>query len=218
MNVKDEGKIVIMGDLQGSRKLDSEERYKAQLFLKLTLAQINENYSEYVEAPFMITKGDEFQGVLTNISVAFDILLDLERLLYPLYFRFGMGMGLIHKMGGTLPIEMDGPAFHLANKALKKAKQIKQNIIIYSGNEFVDQLVNQILILVYSIKKQWKEDYFQYYWQYKELKSIKKIAEYRNISAQAVSSAIQRLHIKEIYSAEETTKNLLCNHKDKEQQ
>lgn len=211
MNNKEiENKVVLMGDLHGSRKLSAEERYKAQLFLKLTLAQINENYHQYIFAPFMITKGDEFQGILNNISIAFDISLELERLLFPLYFRFGIGIGAIHQMGGELPIEMDGPGFHNANYALNQAKKKKQNIFIKSGNDFIDGLVNQILILIHSIKKGWKEDYFQYYWQFKDFKSIKKIAEFRGISSQAVSSAIKRLHIREIFNAEESVKGLLC--------
>jgi hypothetical protein len=204
-------KIVIMGDLRGSRKLHPDERYKAQLFLKLTLAQINENFKAQIFAPFMITKGDEFQGVLNTLSLAYDIALDLERLLYPLYFRFGLGIGSIHKMGGTMPIEMDGPAFHHANAALREAKKKKQNIIIKSGNSRVDDLVNHLLILIHSLKKSWKEDYYYYYWQYKEFRSIKKIADFRGISSQAVSSAIKRLHIKEIIHAEESIKDLLCD-------
>lgn len=211
MKANDQSFVVIMGDLHGSRKLNEDERYKAQLFLKLTLAQVNENFGKNVFAPFMITKGDEFQGVVTSLATAFDIALELERLLFPLHFRFGLGVGIVHQMGGKIPIEMDGPAFHRANRALMTAKKKKQNIVVRTGNDSIDSLVNQILQLIHSIKKQWKEDYFQYYWQYKEMQSIKKIAEFRGISPQAVSSAINRLHIKEILEAEKSLKALICD-------
>ena len=90
--------IVIIADIKESRKLRDRERYEWQLFLKSAIVQVNENCAEAIEAPFMITKGDEFQGVLKNLSDVNLILMEFERLIFPLNLRFGVGFGIIHKV------------------------------------------------------------------------------------------------------------------------
>jgi len=201
--------IVIMGDLKGSRHLDAKGRHQAQLFLKSTLIQINDKFSRIIEAPFMISKGDEFQGVLKIPAGALEIIYELERLLFPMGFRFGIGIGEIHKMGGKLPIEMDGPAFHLASASINFAKSKKKNIVIKSDHFLMDDLLNQTFSLIQAIKSRWNHRHFSYFWDYKEMNSIKQIAAKRQISSQAVSEQIIKLHIKEIRFSEEIIKNAL---------
>ena len=193
---------VVMGDLMGSRGLDAKGRHQAQLFLKSTLVQINENCKGATEAPFMISKGDEFQGVLKEPVNAMEIIYELERLLFPLGFRFGMGIGIIHKMGGKLPIEMDGPAFHRASASLITAKKKKKIILIQTGHVLLDNLLNQSFTLIQAIKYRWNNNHYSYYWDYKEMQSIKKMAEFRQITSQAVSEQVKKLHIKDIISSE----------------
>ncbi len=200
---------VIMGDLKGSRSLPPRGRHQAQLFLKSTLAQINENYENFVEAHFMISKGDEFQGVLSEPSTALDIINELERLLFPLDFRFGLGIGIIHKMGGKIPIEMDGPAFHKASAAINTAKQKKQNIVAVSDYPFINDMLNQTFILIQAIKSKWKTKHYEYYWDFKEIGNMQMMAKKRRISPQAVSEQIKKLHIKEIIFSESTLRNTL---------
>ena len=128
---------VIISDIIGSRKLNDHERHEWQLFLKSSIVQINEKFSDFIEAPFMITKGDEFQGVLKRIGSVHSIVMEFERLVFPLTMRFGVGHGVIQKMGSKIPIEMDGAAFHRAQAALNKAKKkflilrLRMNISIF---------------------------------------------------------------------------------------
>ena len=106
--------VVIIADVRGSRKMARDERYEGQLYLKSAIIQVNENFAHLIEAPFMITRGDEFQGILRDLEHAFNTMLEFERLLFPLQLRYGIGKGTIQKMGSKIPIEMDGPAFHRA--------------------------------------------------------------------------------------------------------
>ena len=55
--------VVIIGDVSGSKQLNWKSRYQTQLFMKSAIVQINEQFEEHIEAPFTITKGDEFQGL-----------------------------------------------------------------------------------------------------------------------------------------------------------
>lgn len=122
--------VVIIADVRGSKKMANDERYEGQLFLKSAIIQINENFSEAIEAPFMITRGDEFQGVTKDFASGLEIMLEFERLLYPLKLRYGIGKGEIQKMGSSIPIEMDGPAFHRANELSPGQK--RKNFFYYA--------------------------------------------------------------------------------------
>jgi hypothetical protein len=201
-----ENAVVIIADVRGSRKMAQDERYEGQLFLKSGIIQVNEKFSDVIEAPFMITRGDEFQGVLHDMQNAFIAMLEFERLLFPLQLRYGIGRGIIHKMGSKIPIEMDGPAFHAANNALNDVKKKKHFMHCHIDTPATDLMINTILSLICAIKNRWNEVAFERYWRYKELGTFEKVARLENVSAQAVWESMQNMRTLEILEAE---KNLL---------
>jgi hypothetical protein len=194
--------VVIIADICGSRKMGSDERYEGQLYLKSAIIQINENFKESIEAPFMITRGDEFQGVLKEMKSAFEIMLEYERLLFPLNLRYGIGKGFINKMGSSVTVEMDGSAFHRAREALAQIKSKKRYIFCSTENEYNDLLVNNIFLLMDAIKSRWNELNYKRYWKYKELGTFKKVARYEKVSAQAVWESMHNTRTLEILHAE----------------
>lgn len=194
--------VVIIADVTGSKKMATNERYEGQLFLKSAIIQINENFSETIEAPFMITRGDEFQGVTKDMASGLKIMLEFERLLFPLKLRYGIGKGEIQKMGSSIPIEMDGPAFHRANDSVNRAKKKKLFLSCNSGNEANDMLLNNIFLLMNSIKSRWNENNFERYWNYKSLGTFDKVAKKENVSAQAVWDSMQNMRTLDIINAE----------------
>ena len=76
-------KTVIIADMEASRKMAIIERHEYQLFLKSAIIQINELFADEIEASFMITKGDEFQGVLKDITSVHKLVRRFERLVFP---------------------------------------------------------------------------------------------------------------------------------------
>lgn len=201
---------VIISDIIGSRKLNDRERYEWQLFLKSSIIQINEKFSSYIEAPFMITKGDEFQGVLKKIGSVHSIVMEFERLIFPLTMRFGVGHGVIQKMGSKIPIEMDGPAFHLAQAALNVAKKKKKVIIIETENDFFNMQVNTIYQLIYAIKERWSDISYKRYWKYQECGTYERVAQEEGVSIQAVWDSLHNSHAMEVIQAEQTIRKILC--------
>ncbi|RLD14233.1 hypothetical protein DRI50_05755, partial [candidate division KSB1 bacterium] len=155
---------VINGDIKASRKMRRMERYEWQLFLKSSIVQLNEQYSAEIDVPFMITKGDEFQGVLKHLADVNEIICKFEQLTYPLQVRFGVGYGNIQKMGSRITIEMDGPSFHRASKALEIAKQKKRVVWFNTAAQDFDLTVNTIYQLIFAIKKKWSKISFNRYW------------------------------------------------------
>ncbi len=201
---------VIISDIIGSRKLNDRERHEWQLFLKSAIVQINEKFSDYIEAPFMITKGDEFQGVLKKIGSVHSIVMEFERLIFPLTMRFGVGHGVIQKMGSKIPIEMDGPAFHRAQAALNVAKKKKKVIIIETENEFFNLQVNTIYQLIYAVKERWSDISYKRYWKYQECGTYERVAQEEGVSTQAVWDSLNNSHAMEVIQAELAIRKLLC--------
>lgn len=200
---------VIIADIKGSKKMKEMERYEWQLFLKSAIVQVNENWRSAIDASFMITKGDEFQGVVHHIPDAHSIMIEFERLLNPLELRFGIGLGRIQKMGANIPIEMDGPAFHNANRALNFAKKQKNYVQFYSADHKLDKYINTLYSLIYAIKSHWSDVIRSRYWKYKELGTYDKVADLDGVSPQAVWDSLRNANAIEVINAEETIKDFL---------
>ena len=198
---------VIIADVTGSKQLSSRHRYQTQLFIKSAIVQINEEFAEDIEAPFTITKGDEFQGLLSNLETAFRVVLALEKLTFPVKLRFGIGVGNIYRMGSILPIEMDGPAFHRANYALNEAKKKKADYCLNSTDESVDLLTNTIFQLIAAVKSRWNERHYRLLWKYKDLGTYREVAARENITPQAVCEALKNARALYVKTAEENVLN-----------
>ncbi len=200
---------VIISDITASRKMKDYERHEWQLFLKSAIVQLNENFARVIEAPFMITKGDEFQGVLKNLSDVHRIIMKFEQLLFPLQLRYGVGFGVIQKMGSNIPIEMDGPAFHRASDALKMAKKRKTPVYVETGLQTYDMTLNTIYQLIYAIKKRWSEVNYTRYWKYKELGTYDRVAQEEAVSTQAVWDSLHNSGAIDVIQAETALSTIL---------
>jgi len=203
---------VIIGDISGSRKLNGTDRYQTQLFLKSAIVQINEEFNSCLDAPTTLTKGDEFQALISKPLYAYEIFHALQRMVFPMGLRFGMGLGSIYRMGGRLPIEMDGPAFHRANRALGLAKKHKTNLWFISETEFFDSLVNTVFQLISSIKSKWNDRHFQLYWDYLELGTYKMVAERKNVTPQAICDVLKNSRAIDVIEAEKNIRTVLENY------
>lgn len=73
--------IAIIADIIDSRSI--KKRSIVQKQLEKLLDQINTTYQHAIASRFIITLGDEFQGVLTSGSVVMRILDKIQREMYP---------------------------------------------------------------------------------------------------------------------------------------
>jgi hypothetical protein len=160
----------------------------------------------------MITKGDEFQGVLHNFSVVDQVLLDFERLVYPISLRFGVGYGPIQRMGSIIPIEMDGLAFHRANTALQTAKKKKVTALFSTVDSEFDLWVNTIYSLMNTIKGRWSKTTYKRYWKYKELGTYKRVASEELVSPQAVWDSLHNSGAADVLDAEKKITTIFNTH------
>jgi len=154
--------FAIIGDIIDSKKI--QDRLKVQHDMTTVLNLINEKYSQSISSKFMITLGDEFQGLLNRGEYIAEIVDTIEREMHPIGLRFGVGVGSITtKINYDMPVGADGPAYYNARKMIEhlknsrnKKKEIKTNIGIEIENGFyLSELINSIFSINTIIKSRW---------------------------------------------------------------
>lgn len=136
-------------DLVDSKKLDEDERYNVQNKLLRVVGIINMLYSDFLVKDFNVSAGDSAQGIFKTLVSTYNAYLLIENLMYPQKIRAGIGYGSLNTMMLNTYVDKDsniydGTAFHLARKALEKAKKNKLSIYIETENEN-DEIVNSLL-------------------------------------------------------------------------
>lgn len=117
-------------DIKNSKDLINREEIQSYLIHAIKLC--NEKYSKYIAAPFQITAGDEWEGLLF-LNAPIDQLIEEYKSNLPKYIQFytGVGIGSLSINNLSLPVNLlDGPAFHIGRLALKYAKKKDLSLVI----------------------------------------------------------------------------------------
>jgi hypothetical protein len=164
--------IAIIGDIKGSRSIVN--RYQVQEKLRKTLEDVNCKYYKDISAKFMITLGDEFQGLLENGANVMHILAEIEQKMYPIQLRFGIGIGAITtEINEDMAIGADGPGYYKARaaiEAIKKNEKKKQMSMsdmrfeVEGENQVTTSVLNTILSLLNAIKTTWTDRQREVIW------------------------------------------------------
>ncbi|WP_040328979.1 SatD family protein [Clostridium ihumii] len=122
--------LTMICDIKNSRHIDNREFVQMEIIS--TLKKCNSIFEKYIVSPFIITLGDEWQGLLIENTPYLDIISFLEQSL-PQNIKFYTGIGIgaitIHNFELTVN-QLDGPSFYLARKAIKYAKKNNCSLII----------------------------------------------------------------------------------------
>ena len=116
----------MIGDLINSKKLPAEDRTVIQERLRTLLNGVNEKFSLFLVSPFLMTLGDEFQGVLTAAEPALEIIdfLGQNLMELPIQIRYGIGIGeLSTNVNREQALGDDGPAYHHARQGIEQLKK-----------------------------------------------------------------------------------------------
>jgi len=124
--------MTIICDLKRSRRLINREKVQYQIIDMLKVANIL--FSHQIVVPFIITIGDEWEGLLRS-NCDFSRILDFfHRRLNGLDFYCGIGIGPVSIRNFQLTVnQLDGPSFYLAREAIKEAKVLNKSLIIKTG-------------------------------------------------------------------------------------
>lgn len=190
--------IAIIGDIKNSKKIPDRKRVQEKL--NRTLETINQKYKADISSEFLITLGDEFQGLLCNGTNAMNIILEIERNMYPVKIRFGIGVGEIATAIRKMAIGADGPGYYNARDAIeylkqkeKKRKSAKADIRIEldEENQATSIMVNRILSLITIIKESWTDRQREIIWDMMEHQDNQiNVAKRLNIKQPAVQKSL----------------------------
>lgn len=145
--------IAVIGDVVASRR--AEERSQMQERLGKALAAVNAEFESLVVARFLITIGDEFQGLLERVGDIDRLLSRVRSRANPAELRFGLGFGGLATPLREQAIGMDGPCFHRARAAVERAKVRGTALEVEAGraNPALD-----IYSLLYSeLRRRWTQ-------------------------------------------------------------
>lgn len=166
--------IAIIGDIKNSKQI--ADRKNIQDKMKSILIEINRKYEQDISAKFMLTLGDEFQGLLCKGENVVYIIEEIQNKIYPVEIRFGIGIGAITTdINADMPFEADGPGYYKARSAIDFLKQNERRNKSYitdirieiDEDQFLQvKPLNTIFSLLTIIKKQWTTRQREIIWDF----------------------------------------------------
>jgi len=177
----------IIGDIRRSRSLSA--RGRVQLRFSNAIGKINRDFKKEIASKFLVTLGDEFQGLLVSPAESYQLVRRFQDLMEPVPFSFGIGVGTLSTPLKKDALGMDGEAFHRARAALDKAKKHKREIL-YSFDSPALELANALIGLLESGWKRLTSRQKEIVQLMKESSSQQPLARRLRISQPAVSKVM----------------------------
>jgi len=199
--------LAVIGDLRPSR--EDRERRHTQILLELALAEANRIHEVSVAAKFIITLGDEFQGLLLHPIQLFDIIERIELPLKGPSLRFGLGWGKLSTELKDQALGMDGPCFHHAREAMNEAKKTDEEIIVKGFGADQDMIINSFLSLMSAVKRRWKPAQAETVRLMRRYKKQKRVAAGRKVSTSVISEALKAAQFHKVMNAEAAVSKLM---------
>ncbi len=210
--------MAVIGDIRKSKEI--EDRRNIQIKLKDVLDKINEKYGSAIASKFMITLGDEFQGLLRLGKDAIDIIEEIQQEMYPVQIRFGIGIGAITTdINPDMAIGADGPGYYKARAAIECLKDDEQRNKVQASDIRIEiendrnsdtRLLNTILALMTAISNNWSERQREIIWNFERYKgSQAECAERLGVSQSSVQRSLANGNYYVYKDAKETIKETL---------
>lgn len=153
------GYTALIGDIIRSRRIELSDRYDLQERLHELIWRFNQDYTHALAARFIVTIGDEFQGLLNDPTITPEIVWRVEELMPGINFRVGIGYGTLTTALRHDAIGMDGPVFHHARDAIREAHSKKLLGGVFHGfGEEEDLILNGYARLLWNHRKKWSDN------------------------------------------------------------
>lgn len=155
---------VLTGDLIGSSKFERKQRADIIALLKDSFRKIPR---EIVASPFVIYRGDSFQGVISvpeeairaAVLIRANLLSKFKGKKARLDARIAIGLGTIDYLPtGDRAGEGDGEAFRSSGMELDTIKKGEQNLIIKTPWEEVNEELMTELALLDALVQRWTKE------------------------------------------------------------
>lgn len=148
-------------DVVSSRRAADRAKLQEQLFRAAETC--NARFEDEVAARFLVTHGDEVQGMLHDEGAS-DLLPIIEAwmdALRPHRLRFGVGYGTINTPMQELAIGMDGDAWHRAKEAVDRADRERRQLHVIGYGDELDAALNALGNLLLILRSGWTDRQLQ---------------------------------------------------------
>lgn len=179
--------IVLIGDIEASKTLDEKQRNDVQSRLQQVFDELNRT-ATYIESPYTITLGDEFQAVFSNAEYLFVHVWKILAAVSPVKVRFSIGVGQINtSINKEQALGMDGPAFHLAREGIETLKENGYlfNISVQKVHSSFLGVINNSLYLFSDQVRSWNKNRLSILYMLKNGLNYKEITSELGISEPA---------------------------------
>lgn len=180
----------IIGDIRKSRSLPA--RAAVQRKFASAIETVNAEFKKEIASRFLLTLGDEFQGLLNSPAESYRLVRRFQDLMEPIPFSFGIGVGTLSTPVQREALGMDGEVFHRARAALTDAKKSKREIL-YSFDSPALDITNALIGLLESERQRLTARQKQIAQLLKDLDGQKAVAKRLRISQPAVAKVVASL-------------------------
>ena len=159
------GKIyaVLTGDLIGSSRFRIQQREEVLSNLKDSFQEIS---PEIIASPFVVFRGDSFQGVLTRPEEALKATLIIRASLLSKFkgkrthldARIAIGIGTIDYLPRDQVGEGDGEAFRNSGLELDKMKKKEQNLVVRTPWVEINEELRTECALLDALIQRWTKE------------------------------------------------------------
>lgn len=202
--------LAVIGDMRRSRH--AEHRAELQKLMERGLEKINGEFSEALGAGFVVTLGDEFQGLLKDPGEALRVLVALDSAFTgDITIRYGLGWGVVSTEFRELALGMDGPCFHNAREAVEAGKRADRWATV-SGFGDDDELLNGVLWLAGAVRGRWTGVQRETVEQVRAARTQRAVAEARGVNESSVSQALKAALHEPVLAAERAVETILERH------
>jgi hypothetical protein len=149
--------VAVIADMVGSRGVPRPQRRILQKQFAGLIASLNRDYRKAIASRFVITLGDEFQGLLSSAATIPDLIWRLEQDLPQREFRVGIGLGALDTPLQKYALNIDGPALHTARAAIEHAKKAKALGGVFRGFGELDDILSGVASLLWFQRSRWTQ-------------------------------------------------------------
>ncbi|MFQ6113424.1 MAG: SatD family protein [bacterium] len=205
MNKNDQNYLAIIGDIVGSRSLNPKERAQVQKRFQAVLDGVNEAFKEEIASLFLITAGDETQGILKRPNYCYQIIRKIQIELAPTEIVFGLGYGSLTTDIGEFAVGADGPAFYFARQSLNESKKerkaygksILREVRFHSDDPIRDKIIDALFLAMAVIKSHWTDKQAKILNLLENKKSPIEVAKLLNVPLSNVSRTVDISNFRE---------------------
>ncbi|MDZ7373959.1 MAG: SatD family protein [candidate division KSB1 bacterium] len=198
---------VVTGDLRASRR--APDRGELQNRLRTAIDRANAQFRDQLLAPFQITLGDEWQGLLVDASAAYRVAAFFRDALAPQGITVGVGEGELATDLVTDVRQMDGEAFHRSRTALEEAKRRGVAVAFRMRDPSVDPLLSGIASLIFDLYERWTPVQRERYCLLRELGTMAEVARRLSVSVAAVSQSLSSARAARVQECEDALSEFL---------